>query len=279
MSEHDPLRPRSPGGLGAGAVLAILIHVVLLLALAFGVNWRAREPEGVSAELWAAVPQQAAPREEAPPPKPEPKPEPKPQPQPPKPESKPEPEPPKPDPKIAIEQERQRKAKLEKERQEQEEKEREKEREKEKEAARKKQEAEAQRKKEQEEKRMAQVLEKQRQDQIRRIQGLAGATGGPTDTGNAQRSAGPSSSYAGRVKAKVKPNILFSDDLPSNPTAEVEVRAGPDGTILGRRLVKSSGVKEWDDAVLRAIDRTEVLPKDVDGRVPSPMVLVFKPRE
>ena len=273
MAEHDPLRPRSPGGLGAGALLAILIHVVLLLALAFGVNWRAREPEGVSAELWAAVPQQAAPRAEAPPtptppqPKPEPKPEPKP------PEPKPEPEPPKPDPKIALEQEKQKKAKLEKERQEREE------REKEKEALRKKQEAEAQRKKEQEDKRLAQVLEKQRQEQIKRIQGLAGADGGPTDTGSAQRSAGPSSSYAGRVKARVKPNILFTDDLPSNPTAEVEVRAGPDGTILGRRLVKSSGVKEWDDAVLRAIDRTEVLPRDVDGRVPSPLVLVFRPRE
>jgi colicin import membrane protein len=57
------------------------------------------------------------------------------------------------------------------------------------------------------------------------------------------------------------------------------VRAAPDGTILSRRLVKSSGLKEWDDAVLRAIDRTEVLPRDVDGRVPSPIVIDFRPRE
>ena len=33
----------------------------------------------------------------------------------------------------------------------------------------------------------------------------------------------------------------------------------------------------WDDAVLRAIDKTEVLPRDVDGRVPSSMTIDFRP--
>jgi colicin import membrane protein len=31
--------------------------------------------------------------------------------------------------------------------------------------------------------------------------------------------------------------------------------------------------------VLRALDRTEILPRDVDGRVPSPMLLDFRPRD
>jgi colicin import membrane protein len=31
--------------------------------------------------------------------------------------------------------------------------------------------------------------------------------------------------------------------------------------------------------VLRAIDKTEVLPRDVDGRVPSSMAIEFKPQE
>ena len=65
--------------------------------------------------------------------------------------------------------------------------------------------------------------------------------------------------------------------MPAAISAEVEVRAAPDGTIVGRRLVKPSGNAIWDDAVLRAIDRTEALPRDVDGRVPSPMTLIFKP--
>ena len=41
--------------------------------------------------------------------------------------------------------------------------------------------------------------------------------------------------------------------------------------------MQSSGNKAWDEAVLRAIDKTEVLPKDTDGRVPAVIVLGFKP--
>jgi colicin import membrane protein len=59
----------------------------------------------------------------------------------------------------------------------------------------------------------------------------------------------------------------------------VEVRLAPDGTITGRRLVRSSGAKSWDDAVLRAIDRTGQLPRNVDGSVPPIIQIDFKPRE
>ena len=110
------------------------------------------------------------------------------------------------------------------------------------------------------------------------MQGLAGASGGPTATGNALKSSGPSTSYAGRIQAKVKPNIVFTEDVAGNPAAEVEVKMAPDGTITSRRITKSSGVKAWDEAVLRALDRTEVLPKDVDGRVITPLLIEFKPK-
>ena len=72
--------------------------------------------------------------------------------------------------------------------------------------------------------------------------GQAGASGEPGATGTALQSAGPSASYAGRIMARVRPNIVFADQVAGNPTAEVEVRAAGDGTILGRKLVKSSGV-------------------------------------
>ena len=39
----------------------MLVHGLLVLALALSVRWRTSEPEGLSAELWAAVPQVAAP--------------------------------------------------------------------------------------------------------------------------------------------------------------------------------------------------------------------------
>jgi colicin import membrane protein len=71
---------------------------------------------------------------------------------------------------------------------------------------------------------------------------------------------------------------VFTDDVSGNPKAEVEVRMAPDGTITSRRLVKSSGVRSWDEAVLRALDRTEVLPRDVDGRIHTPLTIEFRPR-
>lgn len=111
------------------------------------------------------------------------------------------------------------------------------------------------------------------------MMGQAGATGGAAATGTAQSSKGPSASYAGKVRAKVVPNIVFTEDINGNPTAEVEVRTTLDGTILSQRLVKSSGNKAWDDAVIKAIIRTGTMPRDVDGRVPTPMILEFRPKD
>ncbi|MGL4808531.1 MAG: energy transducer TonB, partial [Giesbergeria sp.] len=123
------------------------------------------------------------------------------------------------------------------------------------------------------------AAEARRQENLRRMQGLAGATGGENATGTALRDAGPSGSYGGKVAAKVKPNIIYPDAITGNPRAEVEVRAAPDGTITSTRLVQSSGNKAWDDAVLRALQKTETLPRDVDGRVPSSLVIGFRPKD
>jgi colicin import membrane protein len=120
--------------------------------------------------------------------------------------------------------------------------------------------------------------EQLRKEQIARMQALAAGGGSPSSQGAAAKSSGPSDSYAGRIRARVKPNIIFTDDVPGNPSAEVEVRMAPDGTIVARKINKSSGVKSWDDAVLRALDKTEVLPRDVDGRVHTPLIIEFKLR-
>jgi colicin import membrane protein len=106
----------------------------------------------------------------------------------------------------------------------------------------------------------------------------AAGSGSPSSTGTAAVSSGPSSSYAGRIVARVKPNIVFTEDVSGNPTADVEVKMAPDGTIIGRRVTKSSGVKSWDEAVLRALDKTEILPRDTDGRVHTPLIIEFRLR-
>ena len=116
-----------------------------------------------------------------------------------------------------------------------------------------------------------------RQENLNRMQGMAGASGGENATGTALKSSGPSATYAGRLVGSIKPNITYPGDMVGNPRAEVEVRVAPDGTIQSRRILQSSGNKAWDEAVLRAIDKTAILPKDTDGRVPPVIVLGFRP--
>jgi colicin import membrane protein len=249
---RDAFMPRAPRGMGPGLALALLVHVLLVAAIAFGVNWRAGSPAVAEAELWAAVPQVAAPRAAEPVlPKPMPQPV-----KPPPPLPRAEPEPQKlPDASIAIEKAKRDEAKRE-------------------------QKEELERKKKAEQERKAEeALVEARERNIKRILGQAEATGGAESKGAAAQSKGPSDSYGGRVKARVKPNIVFADAIDGNPVAEVEVRCAPDGTIVSRKLVKSSGVKGWDEAVLRAIDKTEILPRDIDGRVPTPITIVFSPRD
>jgi colicin import membrane protein len=132
------------------------------------------------------------------------------------------------------------------------------------------------------ERKEAEVVAKLREENLKRMTGQAGvegATGAAGATGSALQASGPSPSYAGRIRARIKPNIVFSEEIAGNPVAEVEVRAAPDGTIVGRKLIKSSGVANWDEAVLKAIDKTEILPRDTDGRVPSPLLISFRPKD
>jgi colicin import membrane protein len=265
-SGFEHRRPQRPGGMGRGAMLALLVHGGLLIALAFGVSWRSSEPAGSSAELWAAVPQVAAPAAVEPPPLPKPLPKvdvkPVEAPPPPKPETR--------DAEIAIEKQKA----VEKEKRERDEREKELKLEREKEAKLEREKAEKQKREAAAE---ADRVAKLREENLKRMLGQAGATGAPQSTGMAQRDAGPSASYAGKIIARVRPNIVLTDTVPPTLRAEVEVRAAPDGAITGKRLVKSSGNATWDEAVLRAIDRTGDLPKDDSGKVPPSIIIGFTP--
>lgn len=298
---HDAFAPPPPPGRARAIGLALLAHGLLIAALAWGVNWKtSADQDAVEAELWSAVPQQAAP----PKPRPEPKPEPLPTP------PAPPPRPVRDDAReadIALQQQRlaeekkrqaqqleqERKDKEKRERLAQEKKEKQEKAQREKElrekqlAEQKKREQEKaeqdKQKKLAEEKRRTEAEEKRaeelRQDQLRRIAGLAGAAGGASASGSAQQSSGPSAGYGGKVAARVRPNIVYPDIAAGNPRAEVEVRAAPDGSITAVRLTQSSGHKAWDEAVVRALYKTETLPRDTDGRVPSSLVIGFRPKD
>jgi colicin import membrane protein len=298
--------PREPAAAQA-FMFAIVAHLLLVLALTWGVNWnREKENESVEAELWSSVPQQAAPNVVQAPPVPPPAPPPAPPPPPP-PQAAAPPPPPIPAPKppdIALELEKKKLELAERRRQEVEQQKKlearkkaeEQERDRKQLAERKKQEDArkeklAEQKAAEDKKRKAEELAKAaraKQDEARlaalrkenldRMMKGAAGSGSPTSAGTAERASGPSASYAGRIRASVRPNIVFTDDIAGNPTAEVEVRMAPDGTITSRRVVKSSGARSWDEAVLRALDRTEILPRDVDGRIHTPLIIEFRPR-
>jgi colicin import membrane protein len=110
--------------------------------------------------------------------------------------------------------------------------------------------------------------------------GQAGAgSGASVAAGTAAQDAAPSAAYSARLVALIRSNTVFTGSVAANAAAEVEVRAAAGGTIIARRLLKTSGNKEWDEAVLRALDRTAVLPRDSDGRVPPTLIISFRPRE
>jgi colicin import membrane protein len=306
--------PPPPPGTGRSLGLALLVHFLLMVALTAGIQWNQDNSLSVEAELWAAVPMAVAPKlveAEPPPPPPPPPPAPKEM-------VKPPPEPTSNvDADIALakrkkqleedkkkqetlEAERLKKELLKKE-EEKKAKLKEKEQKELKDKALKEKELKEKEKKEKERKEKelkdkeakklqeqkdakpspadVKKLEAMRQENMKRIAGMAGATGDENATGTAQRSAGPSDSYGGRIRGRIKPNITFTEDIASNAPAEVEVRCAPDGTIVGKKLIKSSGNAAWDNAVLKAIDKTEILPRDIDGRIHSPLVISFRPKD
>jgi colicin import membrane protein len=271
---REDFAPRRLVGMSRGAALALVAHVGLIAAIAAGVRWQTREPEVLSAELWAATVQQAAPAAVTPPPAPPPVPQPRPTPPPPAAERQPT------DAQIALarqREEQQRKDNDKKEAEQRKQREEDKER---KLAQAKKDKADrdaraAERKASADEAKLA----KQREDQLQRLRALAGATGSANATGTAAQDTAPSAEYGGRIRAIIKRAIVLTEALPGNPVAEVELRLANTGRVTGRRLVKSSGNKMWDEAVMRAAERTDILPRDADGRIPPVIVLELRPNE
>ena len=126
--------------------------------------------------------------------------------------------------------------------------------------------------------------EKERTDRITKMQAAAAAeSGGSGGTSGVGTGTGgvAAPGYADKVRRAVKPRIVFSGaaQVEGNPPAHVIVDLAPDGKILQRRLSKTSGLSDWDAAVLRAIDDTGTLPKDDNGTVPKSIVLIFRPKD
>ena len=297
----DIAPPRDAGAIRSLA-LALLIHAALIAALTWGVNWKRTDTAATfGAELWSNVPSDAAPITPAPPAPPEALPLPAPVVKPQVVQAPPEPTP---NVDIALEQEKKRKQ-LKDQQLAQQKIERDKAKvlqaQADKAQADKAQllkaaqlkaeqlKAEQLAKAEQAKadalkaKQSQQAAVSQRDDNMKRLNDLMAKTGGSPQGESTSRATaggkGSSRTYSAIARAAVIPNVVFTEAFEGNPLAKVEVRLQSDGTIISSRVVQPSGNKNWDNAVLNAVIRTRVMPKDVDGTLPDTiLILEFKPR-
>jgi len=290
LAADAPFIPRRGSSFVAG-LLALAVHAVFILLLVFGVSWQTQHPAPVMVDLWDALPAppatEAPPKPEPLPPQPEPPPLPKPVPppaptppvpKPPQPAPKPEVKaPPAPAPKapdIALEKKKVEAERLQKLKQMQEAEEKALA-----EAARL--EAEqmkkahdgqlAQQKKREllrqmeEEALMQRMMDEDlasesRQIQLAQAQAQAAAAAAKRQS-EVARIVGQ---HRDMISAKVRGNTRLPGELTGNPQVRCLVRLLPTGEVQEVRVVESSGDKAYDEAVLRAIEKSSPLPLPTD---------------
>jgi colicin import membrane protein len=241
-------RPDQPGKKLAITFTAV-VHLALVAALFFGVQWKSSEPEVMEVELWSATPVKATRLPPPAPPPPAPKVEPVPVP---KPEPKPQPvakiEPPAKKPEIVVKEEKKK-------------------------PEPKKPEPKPEPKKAepvkpaQPEARpvdpFKEMLEREtRQRQAAETQARLGALADEERRASAARRG--LESYATKIRNKIRGNIVLPPGIQGNPEAIFDVNQLPSGEVLSVRLKRSSGNPVLDEAIERAIRKSSPLPKPDD---------------
>lgn len=283
--------PAEPGRYGA-LMLAVLMHLALMFFFWFGIRWQNNEPVTVEAEVWDVKIREAAPKVVQPPPvevKPEPRPVPKQ-------EIKPEPTPePKAEvkPDLVLERELKKKEQKKQEKLALEEKKKKEEKEKlarleeekrldqlkQDKADKAKKDKELAKEKAKREKEEQIKIDKLRADQMARI---TSGNGPASATGEAARSTGPRGdpNYAQAIRAKIKSSLNFGGDaINSNPKVVFKVDLLPSGEVLNVKLLKSSGIPAFDEAVEKAINKASPLPKKKDGSVDREIEVTYNLKE
>jgi colicin import membrane protein len=130
-----------------------------------------------------------------------------------------------------------------------------------------------------EEQAQSEKLRKDARERALKLAGTAVSSGDPNTSGLANSNVAPSSDYGAKLRAAIRPNILSFKDLSPGLAAEYLVQTDTTALIVSAKLAKSSGNAYWDDVALKAILKTERLPKDIDGRTPSSIMLILRPQD
>lgn len=253
----------------AAGALALGVHALFALLLVFGVSWETKQPAPVMVDLWEALPAVQPPRP-VPPPEPEVTP---PEPAPvkvPEPEPRPRPaveEPPPKAPDIALEKKKAEAERLKelKAQQAAEEKARA-------DAARA-EEAKKAREKQQAEQKKRELLRQMEEEDLGRVEEetrLAKQAEAQAAAASKRQAAVASvvGQYRDMISAKVRGNTRLPDNLAGNPEVRCLVMLLPTGEVKSVRITKSSGNVAYDEAVVRAIEKSSPLPlpDDRDAR-------------
>ncbi|MCR4298305.1 MAG: cell envelope integrity protein TolA [Gallionella sp.] len=282
---------REPYKLPAG-ILAVAVHGAFFALLYFGFTWQAMSPATMSVELWQSLPEMidappVQPRIEKVVPPPQPEKVIEPEVVPPQPEKvvEPEivlPEEEKPDVRLAeqraareeterVARKKAEKAAREKAERVAREKAEQAAREKAERVAREKAEKAAREKAEQAAREKAEQAAREKAERVAREKAeQAAAIGRVVDE------------YTGKIVSKIRRNIVMPPDVADDARAEFSVTLLPGGTVLGARLTRSSGNAAYDNAVERAILKSQPLPLPADMGLFSKfreLELVFKPIE
>jgi TonB family protein len=88
--------------------------------------------------------------------------------------------------------------------------------------------------------------------------------------------ASPSALYPERVIRRVRPSIVWTGDTAGLETV-IAVRCTTNGTLLSAAVLRSSGNAQWDEAALRAVQRSDPMPLDMNGEVPVSFTITLRP--
>ena len=262
------------------AALALGVHGLFVLLLVFGVSWQTRHPAPVMVDLWAALPEPPTPAVKPRPPPPVKAREPAKAAPVPRPVEK-EPPPPK-APDIALEKKKAAADRLKKLQAMQ--------------AAEEKARADAAKaaheKQLAEQKRQALLRQMEEEDLKQRVAAEAAANEARVAKLTEARAAASKrqsevasvvGQYRDLISAKVRGNTRLPGNLTGNPEVRCLVKVLPTGEVQSVRVTQSSGNVAYDDAVVRAIEKSSPLPlpSDRDARaafVPE-LSFVHRPKE
>lgn len=236
--------------------LALLMHALLLAAMTLAVQWRTQPQAPIVAELWSAMPPPMVADVAPQPPPPRPVPQTQPQPEPERPAD------------IALEQKRppprQQETKAERKRDE-------------KMPEPKKAEAKKTEAKKDEAKKDDRKSEARPPTDLERImaqanaqaQPTAGAPSGAAAAGASSTVRGADATYAAQVIGCIRPHIAFAvpEGTSASVYADFRVELLPDGSVASVRLVRPSGLANYDAAAERAIRRCDPFPRKREGGI------------